>query len=210
MILPQTAEQVGVERRGQEGDGRFAEFGPFRSKGRLGDIGIGAAQGVPRLALVQHVHGKALAGQLPGDHEPGQSRADDGQTLRAGAARHEARLRRGCFKNMALQRADGQRAAQIAAQTGILTGMVADGGHHGGQGQVTFQQLAGIVVPARGNMIHEGAHIHLQGTGGAAARHGLLCAAGLHGMEFGLIHGGVSRGGKEGSKEGAARICGRS
>ena len=93
---------------------------------------------------------------------------------------------------MALQSADGQRAAQIATQAGVFAGMIAHGDQNGRQRQMTFQQLAGVARPACGKMFHEGAHIHLQGAGGAAARHGLLCAVGLYGMEFRLIHGGVS------------------
>ena len=70
--------------------------------------------------------------------------------------------------------------------------MIAHGDKNGRQRQMAFQQLAGVSRPACGKVFHEGAHIHLQGAGGAAARHGLLCAVGLYGMEFRLIHGGVS------------------
>ena len=135
-------------------------------------------------------HGIALAGQIPGTDQTGQTGTDDGDTLLFARHGQGTGLHAQMLRAEDLQPVQVDGAPQIAAQAALFAGMVADAGQQARQGQITFQLFAGVAPAAFGGMAEEGARVQPQRTQGLATGRALLRAAGLHFMQGALaVHG---------------------
>ena len=142
------------------------------------------------LAFMEDGHRVALAGQIPGADQTGQSGADDGDTLLFARHGQGTGLDAQMLRTEDLQPVQVDGAPQVAAQAALFAGMVADTGHQARQGQITFQLFAGIAPAAFGGMAQEGARIQPQRAQGLATGRALLRAAGFHFMQRALaVHG---------------------
>ena len=194
VVLPGSLLQTGSIRAGLlKAHAPAAQGLPFGIQGsgpRPGQHGPAGQQLRLRFAFMEDGHGIALACQIPGADQTGQTGTDDGDALLFARHGQGTGLHAQMLRAEDLQSVQVDGAPQITAQAPLLAGMVADAGQQARQGQITFQLFAGIAPAAFGGMAQEGARVQTQRTQGLATGRALLRAAGLHFMQRALaVHG---------------------
>ena len=194
LVLPGSLLQAGRIRGGLlKAHAPAAQGLPFGIQGRgprPSQHGPAGQQLCFGIAFMEDGHGIALAGQIPGTDQTGQTGTDDGDALLFARHGQGTGLHAQMLRAEDLQPVQVDGAPQIAAQAALFAGMVADAGQKTRQGQITFQLFAGVAPAAFGGMAEEGARIQTQRTQGLATGRALLRAAGLHFMQRALaVHG---------------------
>ena len=169
LVLPGSLLQAGRIRGGLlKAHAPAAQGLPFGIQGRgprPGQHGPAGQQLCFGIAFMEDSHGIALAGQIPGTDQTGQTGTDDGDALLFARHGQGTGLHAQMLRAEDLQPVQVDGAPQIAAQASLLAGMVADPADDGGKRQHISDQLAGPVFLAPGDELHVPLDIEPQRTG---------------------------------------------